>query len=117
MRVTIDGTASALEEESGSLSGKVGEAEEQISRMSSALQSPELAGEGYDAIRGVTRDLAVPAAKAYYVALDAMGSACAADAQAVRGLPQSSAGVCDTDEFQRLRSPRGQSPRRRRRPS
>lgn len=33
MRVTIDGTASALEEESGSLSGKVGEAEEQISRM------------------------------------------------------------------------------------
>ncbi|WP_282742884.1 hypothetical protein [Olsenella uli] len=101
MRVTIDGTASALEEESGSLSGKVGEAEEQISRMSSALQSPELAGEGYDAIRGVTRDLAVPAAKAYYVAFDAMGSACAADAQAVRGLPQSSAGVCDTDEFQR----------------
>ena len=101
MRVTIEDTASALEGESESLSGKVNAAEEQISRMSNALQSPELAGEGYAAIRSVARDLAVPAAKAYYVAFDAMNSACTADAQAVRGLPQSSSGVCDTDEFQK----------------
>lgn len=100
-RVTIEATASALEGESESLSGKVDAAEEQISRMANALQSPELAGEGYAAIRSVARDLAVPAAKAYYVAFDAMNSACTADAQAVRGLPQSSSGVCDTDEFQK----------------
>ncbi|WP_130810322.1 hypothetical protein [Olsenella sp. Marseille-P4559] len=101
MRVTIEATASALEGESESLSGKVDAAEEQISRMSNALQSPELAGEGYAAIRSVAQDLAVPAAKAYYVAFDAMNSACTADAQEIRGLPQSSSGVCDTDELQK----------------
>lgn len=100
-RVTIEATASALEGESESLSGKVDAAEEQILRMSNALQSPELAGEGYAAIRSVARDLAVPAAKAYYVAFDAMNSACTADAQEIRGLPQSSSGVCDTDELQK----------------
>lgn len=100
-RVTIEATASALEGESESLSGKVDAAEEQISRMANALQSPELAGEGYAAIRSVARDLAVPAAKAYYVAFDAMNSACTAGAQEIRGLPQSSSGVCDTDELQK----------------
>lgn len=101
MRVQIEETAAALEADAGALSGKVDDAERQIDNMAGALENPALAGSAYDALRERTSGLAVPAAKALYAALDAQRCACASDASAVRGLPQSSAGVCDTDELRR----------------
>ena len=100
MRIEMNETCSRLNEENGELTTQMSECEGLIDNLRSAIEESDgLKGAAYDAIRERI-EMRVPILQAHHIVYDELRSANNVNIAKLESLPQTSAGVLDTDVSQ-----------------
>lgn len=102
MRIDKNATITTLNSENNKLDLALTKNLSQISNLESAMLDPRCAGKAYSAMADRIRNLRIPVAKTHNVVFEAILGANQQNISEISSLPETSSGVLDTDECDRM---------------